>query len=342
MRNIKIGSAGGFSYYAMPGELGPIYEHSPDGSTDSFLFYDLLRNARYKLVAGSSTESFVFSAMGEELANTMGTAAQAFNRFQGQVGLYIDYAGFYYARNRFLDAGLGRFNNPDQIGILGGYNEYLYANNDPVNMFDPLGYEALIGDRKTEILKYVNGMKVASAKSLTWLNPAVDVKLRVIPLLFQAKRPGESVTNAPLTGHAGFLQVYSLAKAAGDPHPEITAAQWAQESAWGRHVTGTFNYFGIKDLSRTGSYKMVMTHEYEHGRNIAELQPFLNFPSLQAAIDYRVGLMRRNNLYARYGYRNPGTEAGLAALTRGGYATDQSYAVELRTIIKERGVYQAP
>jgi hypothetical protein len=58
-----------------------------------------------------------------------------------------------------------------------------------------------------------------------------------------AVRPpgGGGLTGA---GAAGYRQVYEAAKAAGDPHPEVTAAQWANESGWGAHPSGKNNFFG--------------------------------------------------------------------------------------------------
>jgi len=38
--------------------------------------------------------------------------------------------------------------------------------------------------------------------------------------------------------------VMAAGKAAGAKYPEVVAAQWALESAWGKHVSGTHNYFG--------------------------------------------------------------------------------------------------
>ncbi|WP_232109590.1 RHS repeat domain-containing protein, partial [Pseudomonas juntendi] len=58
-------------------------------------------------------------------------------RFPGQ---YFDSeAGLHYNTFRFYDAELGRFLSQDPIGLAGGVNVYLYAEN-PVQQIDPLGW----------------------------------------------------------------------------------------------------------------------------------------------------------------------------------------------------------
>ncbi len=57
-------------------------------------------------------------------------------RFQGQ---YLDdETGLHYNRHRYYDPVSGRFISKDPIGLIGGFNEHLYANN-PVAWIDPLG-----------------------------------------------------------------------------------------------------------------------------------------------------------------------------------------------------------
>jgi len=57
-------------------------------------------------------------------------------RFQGQ---YLDReTGLHYNTFRFYDADVGRFTQPDPIGLLGGLNLYQYAPN-PVDWVDPWG-----------------------------------------------------------------------------------------------------------------------------------------------------------------------------------------------------------
>ncbi|MGE0254355.1 MAG: RHS repeat-associated core domain-containing protein [Alphaproteobacteria bacterium] len=58
-------------------------------------------------------------------AETAGSAAQP--------------SGLYYYRARMYSPTLGRFLQPDPIGLAGGPNLYAYVGNDPVNLVDPSG-----------------------------------------------------------------------------------------------------------------------------------------------------------------------------------------------------------
>jgi RHS repeat-associated protein len=55
-------------------------------------------------------------------------------------GMLLDReTGLYYARSRYYEPRLGRFLSEDPIGIHGGVNQYVFADNDPVNHRDPNG-----------------------------------------------------------------------------------------------------------------------------------------------------------------------------------------------------------
>jgi RHS repeat-associated protein len=58
-------------------------------------------------------------------------------RFPGQY--YDVQSGLYYNHNRYYNPELGRYMEPDPIGLKGGLNPYAYAGNDPVNKTDPSG-----------------------------------------------------------------------------------------------------------------------------------------------------------------------------------------------------------
>jgi RHS repeat-associated protein len=58
-------------------------------------------------------------------------------RFPGQY--YDQQSGLYYNHNRYYNPELGRYMEPDPIGLDGGLNPYSYAGNNPVNNVDPSG-----------------------------------------------------------------------------------------------------------------------------------------------------------------------------------------------------------
>jgi RHS repeat-associated protein len=68
-------------------------------------------------------------------------------RFQGQY--FDDETGLHYNRHRYYDPFSTRFTSKDPIGLLGGFNTYIYAPN-PVQWIDPLG---LAPNKKTSTKK---------------------------------------------------------------------------------------------------------------------------------------------------------------------------------------------
>ena len=114
--------------------------------------------------------------------------------------------------------------------------------------------------------------------------------------------------------------------------PKILLAQAALETGWGRSVVGN-NVFGIKaGASWTGSEVTTMTHEVEAGQTVSRQASFRAYPTLDAAVQDYVALIRNCPRYrAVIGVGNDAAAYGQALLA-GGYATDNQYAQKIEAI----------
>ena len=116
----------------------------------------------------------------------------------------------------------------------------------------------------------------------------------------------------------------------------VTLAQFGLESSWGKKVTGTFNFFGIK--ARDGdSYTLCPTHEVINGKSVFINAPFKNFASYEDAFDYHGQLLATHDAYRHAMTLIDHPEAFAHALT-GVYATDPQYGNKLVEIMKESGL----
>lgn len=117
---------------------------------------------------------------------------------------------------------------------------------------------------------------------------------------------------------------YAAGKKSGAKFPELVAAQCCLESGFGQHISGRHNYLGIKGPGTTKS-----TKEFYNGQWVEIKAGFMNFPSLEACIDYLVtrwykdwkGYKGMNSAASR--------EAGARMLKEQNYATDPSYPAKL-------------
>ncbi len=119
------------------------------GQTESVAYYhhDVLGSTVAATQAGASgpAEVYVYSEFGEP-------AGGSFLPYQFAGYRYDNETGLYYVRARYYSPGLGRFLQPDPIGVKGGTNLYAYVNNDPINGTDPLGLCALSDESEQALL----------------------------------------------------------------------------------------------------------------------------------------------------------------------------------------------
>lgn len=125
--------------------------------------------------------------------------------------------------------------------------------------------------------------------------------------------------------------VLAAAKAAGAKFPECVAAQWALESGWGKHFSGTWNAFGLK-----GSGSNVNTQEFINGKWITIQAGFIDFPDLPTCITYLVERWYKD--FGRFkGVNCANTKEECAKLlVQEGYATDPSYSTKLIELMNQK------
>ncbi len=114
---------------------------SENGVRDYYAF-DASGNTRLVLgEEGAVLASYAYSPFGTPLQ--VEEALDNPFTFGGASGIMKEDNGLYFMRARYLHPDLGRFLSPDPIGLLGGWNGYVYAGNDPVNNSDPSGLDAV-------------------------------------------------------------------------------------------------------------------------------------------------------------------------------------------------------
>lgn len=130
-------------YTYSPERYGELISEHRDGTT-----YTHHYDAEGSTVAltndtGSVTDTFAYTAWGEELSRT-GTTPTAF-RWVGRVGYYWDVeTSEYQIRRRSYGPSVARWKSPDPLGFLGGSNFYVYVDSNPINQIDPSGLATLL------------------------------------------------------------------------------------------------------------------------------------------------------------------------------------------------------
>jgi uncharacterized protein YcbK (DUF882 family) len=134
-------------------------------------------------------------------------------------------------------------------------------------------------------------------------------------------KPKEEISNT-------WDGVYAAAKKAGAKFPECVCAQWALESGWGKHFSGTWNAFGLK-----GSGSAVSTQEFINGKWITITASFIDFPDLETCVFYLVERWYKD--FGRFkGVNRAKTRNECAQLlVVEKYATDPNYSTKLIQIM---------
>jgi len=122
--------------------------------------------------------------------------------------------------------------------------------------------------------------------------------------------------------------ISSCAESVGAKFPELVASQWALESSWGKHVSGKNNFFGLKSIKSQASSSH-LTQEFIDDQWLTITDGFIDFPSLEACIDYLVRLWYKD--FEGYKGVNNAKDRNAAAhmLKEQGYATDPNYPAKL-------------
>jgi hypothetical protein len=132
--------------------------------------------------------------------------------------------------------------------------------------------------------------------------------------------------------------IANMAKQAGAKYPDLVAAQWAQESGWGKYTSGKNNYFGIK--GKPGTDKK--THEYVNGARTEIIATFKDYATPQDCVNDLVRLWYKD--YKDYKGVNNAADRNAAArmLQAEGYATDPKYAERLIALMDKHAPAPAP
>lgn len=139
--------------------------------------------------------------------------------------------------------------------------------------------------------------------------------------------PAEKTKTKANTPQAFYNQMYSAAKSAGHKFPELTAAQAALETGWGKSMSGTNNPFGQKGKPGRDPVTYKKTWEVEGGRKVTRREPFKNYESLEDAMKDRA---------VKWETRMKGAKDPYQAIDMiaGRYATDPNYSRKIKTIMK--------
>lgn len=114
------------------------------GSGGSSKIYAIVtdHNNTPRMLVDNSTDNAVWIWESSAFGVGQPTGSVKFNlRFPGQY--YDEFTGLHYNLNRYYNPELGRYMEPDPIGLEGGLNPYAYAESNPISNVDPTGLQSV-------------------------------------------------------------------------------------------------------------------------------------------------------------------------------------------------------
>jgi RHS repeat-associated protein len=120
--------------------IGLVSQTTPVG-TDYYQFNAIGSTVGLTNSSGGLDDSYTYDPFGSILSSdvTIGNPFQ----FVGARGVIADGNGLDFMRTRSYSAPIGRFASPDPVGLAGGVDLYVYADNSPLNAIDPVGQAAV-------------------------------------------------------------------------------------------------------------------------------------------------------------------------------------------------------
>lgn len=198
------------------------------------------------------------------------------------------------------------------------------------------GYVIPLSNNATKKDGSLTARKMKDARSKGFALPGFDTGGMFTPSrrakdgILGGKTPG-GITG---TKEEKWQKILKLAKGAGAKYPELVAAQFALESAWGTALSAKNNYFGMKATASQDGV-VTPTTEFFNGQPVKGSAKFRNFGSPKDAVENLVTLWYKDykGFKGVNNARSPGEAAKM--LMSEGYATDPAYAASLMQLMHE-------
>ncbi len=129
---------------------------------------------------------------------------------------------------------------------------------------------------------------------------------------------------------AFWNQCFDVARKCGARFPELVAAQCCLESGFGKHFSGKNNLLGLK-----GDGSTVSTKEFYDGQWVTIKAGFIDFPSIEACIEYLVSRWYKDYRHFKGINNAPNRYAAARMLYQQKYATDPDYPAKLSKLMKQ-------